>query len=127
MASVLRVNSLLNLLLAPLGLWITTRGEIHRIKSYINLLDSLPPNSESADALRSHVDQLILDMIDNRKRREPVGVVLGLIFVIPAGWAVYVAFANGGWWWLLGAPALLVGSFGLFGLMYSWVKGRTAR
>ncbi|MFI9026535.1 hypothetical protein [Streptomyces sp. NPDC053560] len=103
------------------------RSEPHgreRVKADLELLALLPEDSEMAPALRRHIEESLQKMIEveDRKRREPVGVVLGLLFIAIAIGLLVVGYVNGGAYWWLAAPAAVIGTFGSAGLAQDVTK-----
>ena len=50
-------------------------------------------------------------------RRDPTGIVLGLVLVGAAAAGVIGAVLNRGWWWALLVPAVFLGLIGVLGFV----------
>ncbi|GAA3396084.1 hypothetical protein [Streptomyces roseoviridis] len=87
----------------------------------LEILSLLPDGSEVRSDLIKHVDATIETFIkvESDKRRDPVGIVLALVFMAASAVLFYGAAENGGAWWWLAAPAAFTGLFGVVGFIQS--------
>ncbi|MFM9614057.1 hypothetical protein [Streptomyces niveiscabiei] len=95
-----------------------------RIKSDLELLDLLPSESQVAPLLRTHIEDSIRQMIqvEDVKRRDPLGIVLAIVFILIAGALITASSLNGGWYWWLTVPGAVTGIFGIVGLAQDATK-----
>jgi hypothetical protein len=65
-----------------------------------------------------HIDKEILDIIESEeeKTRQPLGIVLAIIFLAFSIFLVVETITLGSWWWLLVLPAAVTAIFGGVGL-----------
>jgi hypothetical protein len=87
------------------------------IKKDLDLLAMLPEVSPVRSQLLRHVEDSIKSLIhsEDQLRRDPLSVVLGLIFLALGGYLIYVAYTESGWFrffYLAAAPFV---AFGLYG------------
>lgn len=86
-----------------------------QIKRDLEIVQLLPEASAARSELLAHIEDSLNVLIkdERERRRNPSGVVLGLVLVGIAGWAASAATRGGSaWWWLLAIP---LGAIGLFG------------
>ncbi|RSS34096.1 hypothetical protein [Streptomyces sp. WAC08241] len=95
-----------------------------RIKSDLELLSLLPPDSEVAPALRAHIEGGIRQLVEveDVKRRDPFGIALAIVFILITVALLTASFLNGGWYWWLTVPAAVTGIFGIAGLAQDATK-----
>ncbi|MFD5983659.1 hypothetical protein [Streptomyces cyaneofuscatus] len=74
--------------------------------------------------LRGHIEDSIRQIIEveDKKRRDPFGVVLAIIFILIAASLIAASFINGGLYWWLTVPGAVTGIFGLAGLAQDATK-----
>lgn len=87
------------------------------IERDLSIYKALPPESEAKTKLLAKIDREIaaLDMHDQR-RRYPMGIGLGVAFLLMAlAGAWWIVTVSGWWWWLspIAGFALLIGIVGL--------------
>lgn len=104
------------------------RTRSHRrdqIKGDIELLHLLPKDSASRTRLEKHIEQSVFRLVDDgeEKRRDPMGIVLGILMVAGAAWAASfpIRFGGSSLWWVLALP---LGTLGLVGLAQDGVRRR---
>ncbi|MFJ3494838.1 hypothetical protein ACIPPJ_14750 [Streptomyces sp. NPDC086091] len=95
-----------------------------RIKTDLELLELLPQDSSVIPVLRSHIEDSIKQIIEveDKKRRDPAGVVLAIAFILIAASLFAASFINGGLYWWLTVPGAVTGIFGLVGLAQDATK-----
>jgi hypothetical protein len=95
-----------------------------RIKSDLEILSLLPEDSEIAPVLRAHLEDSIKQMVDveDKKRRDPFGMALAIVFIAISSGLLVASFRNGGWYWWLTIPAAITAIFGVAGLAQDATK-----
>lgn len=76
-------------------------GRRARIKSDVELYSLLPEEIENRDEFKRHISSQLAQLIKHEtvKRRDPTGIILGVVFTAGGSYLGVLAF-NGGWWWL---------------------------
>ncbi|NUS72685.1 MAG: hypothetical protein HOQ05_04680 [Corynebacteriales bacterium] len=75
-------------------------GRRARIKSDVELYSLLPEEIENREEFRQHISAQLAQLIKREtvKRRDPIGIVLGIVFTGGGAYLGVLAF-KGGWWW----------------------------
>lgn len=94
------------------------------IKADLELLASLRQDSQAYTDLQRHVEARVAALIEHEQaaRREPYGIVWGVLFCGAAVASTAAAGMNGGWAWLLMILAVPLAVFGIFALATSIPK-----
>ena len=94
-------------------------GRRAQLQRDLDLLALLPEDSTARAALSQHVDAAVVSLIRDEAelRRDPTGIVLGLVLVGAAAAGVIGAVLNRGWWWALLVPAVFLGLIGVLGFV----------
>ena len=97
----------------------TVRGRRGRLVSDVELLAKLPPDSAAYERMLGHLDEEVAHIIEDedRKRRDVVGVVLGVALLAGAVALVVSAWHSDGdvapFLWAAAAVVALLGTVGL--------------
>lgn len=86
----------------------------------LSILEELE-DSETKTKFQEHIDRQVEALIsDSEKRRDWLGVVLGVSFMVAAaGLSAFAFMRESDWWMLLFIPAGVLGIFGLVGFAQS--------
>ncbi|MFE9606829.1 hypothetical protein [Streptomyces hokutonensis] len=86
-----------------------------RVRTDLEILSLLPPDSKARDALRGHIDTTIdrIVHVEDMQRRDWPGAVVSVTFLALSGGLWFGAIDRGGAWQWLMVPALLTGLFGV--------------
>ena len=78
----------------------------------------LPSEGESKQKLLAHIERQVLQLVDqeHETRRDPSGIVLGLLLIVIGAWLSLLIGRTGGWWWLFSPCAGFVLLLGIVGL-----------
>jgi hypothetical protein len=99
-------------------LWQSRPGPRESVLKDLELLKELPEASTARQQLGEHIDQTILKSIQHETelRRDPTGIVLGVLFMVGGLISVYFGFQAGGLarlgLWVLAGVLLLLGGVG---------------
>lgn len=101
--------------------WSTRNSDRKRIKADLEILKELPDTSAMKSRLQEYIDHSIDGLIssEQKARREPYGIGLGLFFLSLTVWLFFQARDGSYLWW----PAVFVGGlFALAGFATGWPK-----
>lgn len=86
-------------------------GGRSQVREDLEILKQLPPDSAVRDELRDHIDSTIRRVVnrDDQLRRNPSGVVLGLIILALGGYGAKIGWTHRGDAW--GVPVLIIAAF----------------
>ncbi|MBV2353469.1 hypothetical protein KUM39_03700 [Streptomyces sp. J2-1] len=89
-----------------------------RLKKDLDLLEAIPDDLPIKDAYKQHISDSFEALIrdEDRRSRDPRGVVLGILLMVVGGWLTWVGFDQGGGWWhfltAFGVLLFLIAAFG---------------
>lgn len=100
----------------------TTRGVRNRIKSDLEIMERLP-DGLSKRRLEQHINEQVDALITStrEKRRDPFGIVLGLILLGLGVWLIALGVTGSNLWFL---PAFVLLIFGIAGVSLDAVPRR---
>lgn len=83
----------------------------------IEIYNALPDSSSAKKKLLENIDLRIKQSIVNetQKRRDPLGIILGLTLFAAGAYFSWFTVENGGWWWLLFPVAVIICIVGIVG------------
>jgi hypothetical protein len=92
------------------------RNRQDQLKADLELLGLLPDESTARDKLLQHIDCSVQRLVSDEEdlRRDPMGIGLGVVFLLAAVVLIVFAVRGGGWWLWIGA--FVVGALGAVGL-----------
>lgn len=87
----------------------------------VELYNSLPAQSAKRQRLLRYIDERVERIVakDSERKRNPVGITLGVIFTIAGVYFSWLTYKHGGWWWW---TSPIVGSILLIGIV-GFVQG----
>ncbi|TFD16603.1 hypothetical protein E3T26_03945 [Cryobacterium sp. TMT1-21] len=87
---------------------------IHKL---VDIHNALPESSAAKTAILRRIEQQV-DQLDTQDtaRRNPIGVVLGVLILIVAGAASWLMASTGAWWWLATPGVALLWAAGFIGI-----------
>lgn len=94
------------------------------VRALLDVYGALPDTSTSKDHLLDHIDRLVLSFVqdNDEKRRDPLGIVLALIFLAGSVGLAYLAWTRDSWTWAYWTGAAVTFLFGAVGLSQDAVR-----
>ncbi|OII67459.1 hypothetical protein [Streptomyces sp. CC77] len=89
-----------------------------RLKKDLELLEAMPDDIPIKSDYKQHISKSFEALIrdEDRRSRNPRGVVLGVLLMVVGGWLIWVGFDLGGGWWhfltAFGVLLFLIAAFG---------------
>jgi hypothetical protein len=72
-----------------------------RLQRDLELLAAMPNDLQVKDEYKQHISAAFEALIndEDKRTRDPRGVVLGIVLMLVGGWLVWLALDHGGGWW----------------------------
>lgn len=104
------------------------RDPINSLAKQVEIYNALPEGSAAHTKLMRRIEERIDDLDSHEKaRRNPMGVALGVSFLIIAAALTWLVWSAGGWWWLSGPLLFILWLMGIVGFAQGIVRApRTA-
>ncbi len=88
------------------------------IQRDLEIWKSLPENSSARAGLLRKIEREVVALdVHDKKRRNPMGIGLGIAFFVIGAGLLWIIILQGSWWWfasLIAFPSLLLGIGGFF-------------
>ena len=92
------------------------RDPVNSIAKQVEIYNALPDTSPAKAAMLERIEQQVNQLdSESSARRNPSGIVLGLMLLVAAGASTWLVYVAGGWWWLTAPLLLLLWLMGIVG------------